>query len=237
MKKFVAILLVLFLIIGGLAACDQTEPVEPEETPTVETTPPAEEAEETEEPEEEEIEIEQRHEPDEEILAELVERAMDFHSVLDTQTGAIFTLGDAQYVFKGILGEAGAFADELHHANDGPFLLTMAGVVEMLVFGEDELAVGFRDGVATLILSMTDRFALKDATVNMTAADLPESFSELNLSEDVAMHIRGITLAGEPDLLPVALHEHLQSDAELVVHQAYVTDDNVIALAIMIHPM
>jgi len=240
MKKIAVILMVLILLIGGLAACGGTDAPEPTAAPVVEATPPAEEPEEVEPEEEEEIEeIEEvvLHEPDEAILEELADRTFDFRSVLDTETGAIFNLGDPKSVFEGILGEAEAFDDALHYANDGPFLLTFARTDEIMTFGDSGLAVGFQDGVARLILSTTDRFALKDATVDMAASDLSETFSGLDLSEEITMHMRGIGLDGEPALLPVALHEHLGSDADFMIHQVYVSGDSVVAFALMIHGM
>jgi len=239
MKKIMAILMVL-LLIGGLAACGGTEAPAPAPEPTPEATPaPApEEPEETEPEEEEEIEeIEEVeiHEPDEAILEELAGRTFDFRSVLDTETGAIFNLGDSESVFEGILGEAGVFDEGLLYANDGPFLVTFADTDQIVTFGNDGLIVGFQDGIATLMLSTTGRFALKDATVDMAASDLSETFSGLDLSEEITMHMRGIGLDGEPALLPVALHEHLGNDAQFVIHQVYVSGDNVIAFAIMIH--
>ena len=233
MKKIVAILMILFLLVGGLAACGETEAPEPEELPTVEETPEAEAPEEEAEPEEEEPEEEEeaeaeRHEPDEAILEELVGRTHDFRSVLDTETGAVLFLGDPKSTFEGMFGEAGAFADE-------GFLLTFADTEEIVSFGNSGLVVGFQDGAATLILAVADRFELKDVTIDMAASELSETFSPLELDEGITMNMRGITLQGEPALLPVALHEHLQSDENFVIHQAYVSDDHVTAFAVMIH--
>lgn len=233
MKKIVAMAMVLFLLIGGLAACNGTEAPTPEPGAVpAEETPAADGPEEAEE-EEEEPEIE-RHEPDEALLEELAGRTLDFRSILDTETGAIFTLGDPRSAFEGILGEAEDYDGALRYA-DGGWLVLGFFSDRIVTFENNGLVVAFLDDAATLIRSTVDRFEMKDTTVSMASSELSETFTSVGRDEDIAAYMRGVNLQGEPDHLAVALQQHMQSDQDLAVHVIRAPDGIVTEIVLMIH--
>ena len=118
---------------------------------------------------------------------------LDFRSILDTETGAIFTLGDPLSVFVEVLGEG----EEV----DSPWLFMPESTATWEVFHFfPYLSVSLVNDRAYNIQAYSDRFAFVDMDFDMTPYDLDDYFVETSTIPSSRAYTRSIDANGNSTL-------------------------------------
>jgi len=121
------------------------------------------------------------HEEDDTSTSNYVENTdieLDLRSVLDTETGAVLSLGDHRSAFEEALGTG----EERHSIWDGwthfRYVPESLGI-SVNAHGDRSggLSVYFSDDIAFWIIARTDRFSFADASFDMTEEYLREHFA------------------------------------------------------------
>lgn len=114
----------------------------------------------------------------------------DFRSILDTETGTIFTLGDSLSVFVEALGEGEKRESPWARFPEYRDLATWE------LFSFSDLNVGFVNGMAFHVATSSSRFSFAYVDIEMSIDELDEQFLEDSIVTSNPTYIRRFDVYG-----------------------------------------